>query len=508
MHSFQALRAAWEGQPVSSSVGIPAWPASGVAIEGDFSGIQRFVSRPVPGASGAARRWRSRSFRVLALTRLVAAAVEQRFKDADGHLFYAAGGRFLVCASPHAGWREQLVSLQRDLDGELLSAYHGELVFHIAGAEFTDGKIPIAALGEAMRARKEMPFAYALRNGVGWATSRFAFSATDHGRCDGCGSTARLYGGYGDSEKLCQTCIDDRELGKRLLSAERTALTRSRQGFISLFGEGWGISTDGPLTIPAMSHAPLDHHGEPAPFETIARMAEGRPYLAYLRIDADRIGQQFHGLAGDARRIWGLSRLLDGAFSSAVSNLIRSNYPSIYPVYGGGDDLFVIGPWNEVLGFAAAWRSEFRTISGDRLTFSAGVALAKPRQHILTKSDEAGHALDEQAKIPRDSIHALGSTLAWSEFADVLAEAGRLAGLHATGQIKGALLHNILELHARWRKGDDRWNYLLFYQVERNLAGEARSFVKRAFLSPGGLWKYADFVVRYAMLHSAAREKE
>lgn len=502
MHSFQVQRAAWAGDPMGASGAIPAWPASGIAIEGDFSGIQRFVSRPVPGASGAARRLRSRSFRVLALTRLVAAVVEKRFWDAGSRLFYSAGGRFLVCASPYTGWREQLVSLQRDLDADLLSTYHGELVFHLAGAEFTDGKIPVAALSEAMHIRKQMPLGYALRNGSEWATNRFAFSATDHGKCEGCGSTARLF-----AEDVCQTCIDDRELGRRLLSGERIALTRSQQGFIRLLGERWDLSPDGPLTIPAMCYAPRDH-GELATFEEIARMAAGRPYLAYLRVDADRIGQQFHALAGDACRIWGLSRLLDGAFSSAVQDLIRSSYPSIYPVYGGGDDLFVIGPWNKILDFAAAWRSEFRAISGDRLTFSAGVALARPRQHILTKSDEAGHALDEQAKIARDSIHALGSTLAWSEFADVLAEAGRLAGLHATGQIKSALLHNILELHARWRKGDDRWNYLLFYQVERNLFGEARSFVKRAFLSPGGLWKYADFVVRYAMLHSAAREKE
>ncbi|HXM45354.1 MAG TPA: hypothetical protein VN924_29225 [Bryobacteraceae bacterium] len=328
MHSFQVERAAWAGEPVGASGGIPVWSASGVAIEGDFSGIQRFVNRPVPGASGAARRLRSRSFRVLALTRLVAAAVEERFKDADGHLFYSAGGRFLIWSQPCPGWRDRLVSLQRDLDAELLSAYHGELVFHLAGAEFTDGKIPTAALGEAMRTRKQMPFGYALRSGGGWATNRFAFSAADHGRCEGCGATARLYG-----EDLCQTCIDDRDLGKRLLSAQRTALTKSRQGFISLLGERWDISPDGPLTIPAVCYAPLDH-GELATFEEIARVAAGRPYLAYLRIDADRIGQQFRALAGDAGRIWGLSKLLDGAFSVAVPNLIRSNHPSIYPFTG------------------------------------------------------------------------------------------------------------------------------------------------------------------------------
>jgi len=136
------------------------------------------------------------------------------------------------------------------------------------------------------------------------------------------------------------------------------------------------------------------------------------------------------------------------------------------------------------------------------------VALAKPRQHILTKSEEAAHALDECAKIPRDSIHAFGSTIPWSKFDEVLKCARRLAELHAAGQIKGALLHDIIELHGRWRNGDARWHSLLFYQVERNMSGDAKTFVRRAFLSPGDLWKHADFVVRYAMLHSGEREED
>jgi len=502
MHTFQALRDAWTGEPTATSARFPAWPANGVAIEGDFSGIQRFVSRPVPGASGAGRRLRSRSFRVLALTRLIAAAAEKRFEDDGSRLYYAAGGRFLVRLNPCTGWQDRLVSLQRVLDTDLLDAYHGELAFHLAGAEFTDGRIPISALREEMRTRKQMPLGYALRNGSGWATGRFSFGATDHGRCDGCGCTAKL---SRDSENLCQTCIDDRELGKRLLFAERISLTRSPQGFVSLLGERWDISPDGPLTIPAVCYAPVEN-GELATFEQIARKAPGRPYLAYLRIDADHIGQQFYALAGDPLRTWGLSRLLDGAFSTAVPNLIRASYPSIYPVYTGGDDLFVIGPWNEILDFAAAWRSKFREISGDKLTFSAGVALARPRQHILTKSEEAARALDECAKIPRDSIHALGSTIAWSRFDEVLKCARQLAELRAAGQIRGALLHDIIELHGRWRKGDARWHSLLFYQVERNLGGDAKTFARRAFLSPGDLWEHADFVVRYAMLHSGEKE--
>lgn len=103
MDNFDVLRAAWAGEALPASEVIPEWPLKGIAIEGDFSGIQRFVLRPVPGASGAARRLRARSFRVLALTRLVAAAVEDRFRANGSRLFYSAGGRFLTVANPVSG---------------------------------------------------------------------------------------------------------------------------------------------------------------------------------------------------------------------------------------------------------------------------------------------------------------------------------------------------------------------------------------------------------------------
>ena len=89
----------------------------------------------------------------------------------------------------------------------------------------------------------------------------------------------------------------------------------------------------------------------------------------------------------------------------------------------------------------------------------------------------------------------------------MLAGARRLAVMHAERRIKSALLNNILELHDRASNGDARWHSLLFYQVERNLAGEAKSFVQHAFLAPGDLWKHAVFVARYAMLHLAGEER-
>ena len=142
----------------------PGWPAKGIAIEGDFSGIQRFVFRPVPGARGAARRLRARSFRVLALTRLIAETVIDRFHESRAHLFYSAGGRFLVVMEPRENWASELAILQRELDHDLLNQDHGELVFHLAGAEFEDSKIPLAILREKMNRRKQRPLEGALED--------------------------------------------------------------------------------------------------------------------------------------------------------------------------------------------------------------------------------------------------------------------------------------------------------------------------------------------------------
>jgi CRISPR-associated protein Csm1 len=506
MPDFALLRRAWAGTATAVEATAPEWPQRGFAIEGDFSGIQKFVFRPVPGAAGAARRLRARSFRVLALTRLVAHYVEQAFCDAGACLFYSAGGRFLVVSRICSDGQSRLAALQSALDDDLLREHRGELAFHLAGAEFADGRVPRVALGEALARRKLTPLVRALQTEEGWSSDRFVFKSPGAERCDGCAGTAtiRTVG----EEQLCDSCIADRDLGGCLLGSGLHHLVEADDGPVCLLGKRWALSGAGTLNISSVTHAPM-RGGQLATFEQLASRALGRPYLGYLRIDADRIGAAFGQLERNPRRIWGLSRLLDASFSATVDELLSTGFPNVYPVHGGGDDLFMIGPWQDVLAFASALRREFRTISGDQLTFSAGVALAKKKQHILTKSDEAEHALNEHAKRGRDSIHALGATMRWPDFDQALQAGRTLADFHARGKIRSAILQNILGLHTRWKAGDARWHSLLYYQVQRSLrdAPDASRMVQQMFLQPGDVWPQADFAVRYAMLTSGEAHK-
>ncbi|HZU30183.1 MAG TPA: hypothetical protein VFB79_03655, partial [Candidatus Angelobacter sp.] len=131
----------------------------------------------------------------------------------------------------------------------------------------------------------------------------------------------------------------------------------------------------------------------------------------------------------------------------------------------------------------------------------------------------------------RNSIHALGTTIRFADFSKVLSCARELAQLHRGGKIHSAMLHNLLELHHRareqekakaWIAGGNHltkkerrsyergllWHALLFYQITRNTSGEVRDLLKHEFLSPGHMWKYADFIARYAMLAGSGKEED
>lgn len=178
------------GQGASPPAEYPGWPQSGVAFVGDFSGIQSFVLRPVPGARGAAKRLRSRSFQVSAYTELVARWCVQQLSDCQPRMLYSAGGRFLVGAGPLIGWPAKVREMQRAIDDWTWENFQGELVFHLVAAEFTSGRIPCAQLHTELETRRGQPLADVIRSKAKWVSSLFFHPAEPgEGRCQACGVT-------------------------------------------------------------------------------------------------------------------------------------------------------------------------------------------------------------------------------------------------------------------------------------------------------------------------------
>ena len=484
------------------------WPREGLAIEGDFAGIQKFVLKPVPGAKGAAKRLRGRSLRVAALADLIANEVTAQFDSA--RIFYQAGGRILLHASPASDWEARLLALQQRLDRFFLSEFNGETVFHLAASPFADGKIPVGGLVDAMSRRRTAPLSKALQHEGRWNSTEFYEPAPEQDafRCPACLNTA----GDGvpqpddNNQVICRACVRDQQLGAQLASVKTPCLEPDPQGPLEFLAKRYRISSKGrPLDL--IHRLPRDRQGNPLSLTEVADCAVGsRQYLGYLRLDADAVGAKFKLLDGDPALTLTLSELLQKFFCGQVQKLLEDpRCSNIYPVYGGGDDVFVIGPWNEAIQFAYWLGRRLHDLVGARITFSAALALAKPGQHILTKADEAEYALTNFAKKEKPAFHALGTTIPWSSLPHVLQTAEKLSDHVNRGLIPVSLLRDLIGLLNQYLRHPEsvRHRPLLHYQIQRNLkekGGDAMQVRAWASRLATAEWRWAGFLARYALL--------
>jgi CRISPR-associated protein Csm1 len=520
MESNEQLREIWQGRRQDQNHG---WPASGLAIEGDFAGIQRFILKPVPGARGAAKRLRGRSLLVVALSHLAAQYVARAF---EGTVFLAAGGRFLIWTANRDKWRERLAEVQSDFDRWFLEQFDGEVVFHLCAAEFHSGLVPREKLSQEMAARRQTPLGGRLVQGQEWAADAFVrlpiFDPPDYKpfRCPACLSTADRSVTQRDEdhgEEICLACDRDKRLGAKLASMhDQPYLVPAESGEIPFFAQRYRLSGragDDSEKLALIHHMPRVGH-QPLTLEEVAAYSPGdRRLLGYLRLDADLVGQQFRDCQGDPARTRALSRLLQNFFCGQVQDLVARECPLLYPVFGGGDDLFMIGAWNHALDFVDLLRQRFAAIFGPKLTFSAALVLSKPKQHILTKADQSEAELQTKAKAHRNSLHALGCTIPLGELAPLLRQAKSLSAPHRDKHLPSAFLYNVLELHRRWVEDPsvERYRPLLHYQSARNLSqpafAEARNWAASLLRDPSA-WRFAPFVARYVLLASERRNDQ
>lgn len=533
-----AYRLLWK-QPIGEGAVLPpdypGWPESGFAVLGDFSGIQDFVFRPVPGAGGAARRLRSRSFRVSAYAELVMRRCLENLSSGQPETLYVAGGRFLVAVKAFEGFQSDFTRMQAEVDDWAWRSFSGELIFHLAAVPFNGGKIPHLELQRAMESARSRPLRNALVSGSSWSEENFfQAAAPGDGKCDACGITRPLHP-HSDSEEICSACQSDERVGAKLPSGGWAFISPRASPDVSALGANMQIfaartqATGGDwLAFETKGHGAkrwqILHHvptenGEVLDFDKIAQRSPGpRKWLGYLRIDGDGAGRHFADLEGDPLRSWALSRLLNSFFVDAANRLLSKDFGNIYPVYGGGDDLFLVGAWNETLDFALTLRKEFIAAVNDDLTFSAGLSLSKPKEHVLTQATLALKELERAKQEPgygrvsgRGQIRALGVTVDWKIFCELLPAAKQVTLWVEQKQIPRSFLHQLLQLHNYWRRCAEeakgritaravRYKPLLYYQLHRNLVpGAARSWL-RNLLRDSSLWPWANFIASYALL--------
>ena len=184
----------------------------------------------------------------------------------------------------------------------------------------------------------------------------------------------------------------------------------------------------------------------------------GAEALMTLKGDVDNLGLVFEqGLNHPTfARMAALSRQVNAFFAVYLPWLCKQKYPNTYTVFAGGDDFFLIGPWNSTIRLAQRMKDDFcrYVAENPEIHFSAGLSMTKPGLPIRQLATLAEDALvdaksynpDRKARAPKNAVTCFGETVSWADL-DRLME--REAALRSAAQDYGlstAYVYGLLQL--------------------------------------------------------------
>lgn len=470
-----------------------------LAVLVDLTGIRRYVFGSSNGA-GALDRVRARSFKVTACARLVTRRIQQDLVP-ELRTVYAAGGRQLL-AGPARGTAEPiLASFQRNLDEWAMRQMRGELQVHLVTARCENERIPLAALEDKLALRRQRPMEGALLQGAYWNTGMFwnPANAAGHGTCSACRASDTLH------EDVCLACLEDQELGRALHSARAAHWVAESGAQVSIPGLGLALGESGDLNLESGDFAVPRHTASDLADLEEAHSGRRQP-LACLVVDTDGAGTALAECKGDPQNSGDLSRSLQDFFSRHVEQLLESRFPSLYLVYGGGDDLLALGPWGQALEFAVQLRRDFDDHTASEMTFSAGLAPVHPSAPLRLAVEQAKELL-QQAKRHSESGNAialLGKVTSWDEAGRVDERGRQVARWLKEGRLSGQVLRSVVALQRLATAGQNGWKLrylpLLAGQARRVAGQEIRDWLQRLSGSPE--WPCLDLIAEMALLAS------
>ncbi|MGV8073743.1 MAG: type III-A CRISPR-associated protein Cas10/Csm1 [Syntrophobacteraceae bacterium] len=225
--------------------------------------------------------------------------------------------------------------------------------------------------------------------------------------------------------------------------------------------------------------------------------------LGVLKVDVDQLGVLFScGLKDEQftlSRLATMSRQLDWFFSLYVPYLLKSDarFGDVYTVFSGGDDLFLLGPWNRMITLAEFLRDRFEeyTCHNPEIHFSAGITLHKPHTPLGRLASDSEEALHSAKSAGGDGLTLFSETVKWDEFANLQSIKDTLQDWHQTKIINNAMLYRLndfvgmVEREKALQKCEDipinqmdclKWRALFHYSVERNVGRGLDSNARKA----------------------------
>lgn len=481
-----------------------------ILLSGDFSGIQSFIYRDIYESERAAKQLRGRSFYVRLLSDAIVEYIIEELGVYDGNVFYASGGTFMLLLPNNKVIRDKLKTLEKSINSNLYKEFQTNLQVVLAYKDFnrrelmTGFEIAMNEIREILTLNKNKKSLSILPDIMGESIDYKSDKYDEIFKNVGekiprndylleivCKPNENLY----TSEKLYKDNLIEffeynrvyaltqkDEIENLLKKLNKTAveriiiysyrdteiynITSLLQDFEIEFGAGFKFIG---------SSIPMTENNIPKSFEEIAKKNDGDKekysLLGVLKMDVDNLGAIFSiGLKGmqsenddigkmSVSRYANLSREFEHYFSGSVNKIAEEK--NIYLVYSGGDDLFAVGFWQDLIEFASQVRNDFMKFAcnNENIGISAGIYFMKENFPIARASQYAGN-LEEKAKLRpnKNSISIFGVEVKWNELREYLKIAKEINKLVELDKYSKSFVYSLLTMTKKVFDRDGNFN--------------------------------------------------
>ena len=502
-----------------------------ILLTGDYGGVQNYIFDLRPGVGQVAKCLRGRSFYVRVISEVISLKILQESGCPATHRIMHAGGRFYLLLPNDNTTKEAIEDALNKYERWILERKNGELRYALGLTEVSReelrGNFPEAKrrADEDLARQKQKPLNNILwqkdNNGDPWLLKKLEFGE-DEELCESClkqvGKTQPDF--EGNIRYICPDCDRDRSDGKKLTrrpmlafyndSSEKegrlpffTYKIMDQESLKSLRAEDalalldFQGHSDAQPKIPLMPfrlarYVPRDENLDVIEFDDIAKKAIGKSALGYLKADVDNLGYIFqHGFKKEANkekppeasisRLATLSRMLEIFFASYFEAILREKFQNVYLVYSGGDDVLVIGPWDQMIDLALDLADHFRRFTCEHPAWgiSAGIAVVSTRTPVLKAVQMADTCLEHSKGFEgKNALTVFNTTFDWQRAREALETAKRVLGWLNDGTLNTSKVHRLLryaEMHRLLEKKGEtiylRYVPQLIYDLKRNWKG-------------------------------------
>lgn len=464
-------------------------------IAGDFFGIQNFIFENLPTAK-AAKILRGKSAFIQIFIKVVALDICKKLGLSKLSVVSDNAGKFEILAANTEQTKAQIKDIQKELNEWFLHNTFGESGIGISfveasGLNFTSGKF------QALRERLAKQIELSKYKKFNLTSQKAVFELETKDNAHLCKTCNKRFKNKTD-DMACAFCSIFIKLGEKLAKAESIQITSNTKGEVPIYGNYYVefksfINADSQIVYDITNDETFrgyakwalksyvkfsEYEDRVEEFEELAQEScgggkVGIKALMSLKGDVDNMGRFLKERDIDSFAKFNfVSRLIDYFFSVKVSQMMEGK--NLYTIFAGGDDLFIIGAWDEVIDVAKEIRAEFMAFAaGSTLSISMGGVMFKSSKPINYIADLSEEALEEAKALEgKDGITLFGESVKWDDYLDDLGLYEELENANVNTAFTYRLLE-FIEMSKRVKYAGDIpstiWKSKLNYSFTRNM---------------------------------------